>query len=215
ESGDEALLASFKSGEDIHRRTASEVFRVPPAEVTPDQRRAAKAINFGIVYGQTAFGLAAQLGISQQEAAAYIKGYLERYPGVSAWVESNLARARREGCARTLLGRVRWLPELAAKNAALRQFTERAARNTPIQGGSADIIKLAMLEIAKDLAKGRRGAEMLLQVHDELIFEVEAGEVPRFAKRVRGAMEGAVRLKVPLVVDVKAGPNWQDMEKLK
>lgn len=215
ESEDETLTASFKNGEDIHLRTAAEIFHVPADKITTDQRRAAKAINFGIVYGQTAFGLSAQLGISQQEASAYIKAYLQRYPGVSAWVEKNLEKARAAGCVRTLLGRVRWLPDLAAKNAAVRQFTERAARNTPIQGGSADIIKLAMLEIAKGLAKKKHDAAMLLQVHDELVFEVERGEVPAFAAWARGVMEGAVKLKVPLVVDVKAGPNWQDMEKLR
>ncbi|MFI5346977.1 MAG: DNA polymerase I [Elusimicrobiota bacterium] len=215
ESGDETLTASFKNGEDIHQRTASEIFHVPADKITTDQRRAAKAINFGIVYGQTAFGLSAQLGISQQEASAYIKAYLQRYPGVSAWVETNLEKAKAAGCVRTLLGRVRWLPDLAAKNAAVRQFTERAARNTPIQGGSADIIKLAMLEVAKELAKGKRGAVMLLQVHDELVFEADRDEVPAFSKWVRGVMEGAVKLNVPLVVDVKAGPNWQDMEKIK
>jgi DNA polymerase-1 len=215
ESGDEALTASFKSGEDIHLRTAAEIFKLEPSVVTTDQRRAAKAINFGIVYGQTAFGLSAQLGISQPEASAYIKAYLQRYPGVSAWVEKNLAEAKANLSVRTLLGRVRWLPDLAAKNTAVRQFNERAARNTPIQGGSADIIKLAMLEVAKDLAKGKRGAVMLLQVHDELVFEVDKDEVPSFAKWVRGVMQDAVKLRVPLVVDVKAGPNWQDMEKLK
>ncbi|HAZ08710.1 MAG TPA: DNA polymerase I [Elusimicrobia bacterium] len=215
ESEDPTLMDSFVQGEDIHRRTAGEVFHLPPNQVTADQRRAAKAINFGIVYGQTAFGLAAQLGVSQQAAGAYIKSYLERYPGVSAWVKRNLEKARREGCVRTLLGRVRWLPELAAENTAVRQFTERAARNTPIQGGSADIIKLAMLEVASDLAKGKRDAKMLLQVHDELLFEVRTEEVPAFARWVKGVMEGAVKLKVPVVVEVKAGLNWQDMEDLK
>jgi DNA polymerase-1 len=215
ESGDETLTASFKNGEDIHRRTASEIFHIPPEQVTTDQRRAAKAINFGIVYGQTAFGLSGTLGIPQHEASAYIKSYLERYPGVSAWVERNLAQAKRDGCVRTLLGRVRWLPDLAAKNASVRQFTERAARNTPIQGGSADIIKLAMLEVARGLAKGKKDAAMLLQVHDELLFEVAKDEVAAFAAWVRGVMEGARALRVPLIVDVKAGPNWQDMEKIK
>lgn len=214
ESEDPTLMESFARGLDIHSRTAAEVFGVPAGEVSSEQRRAAKAVNFGIVYGQTAFGLAAQLGISQQEAGGYIKRYLERYPGVSSWVERNLDRARREGCVRTFMGRVRWLPGLSAKNTALRQLTERAARNTPIQGGSADIIKLAMLEIARELARGRRKARMLLQVHDELIFEVDGREVPAFAGWVRGVMEGAVRLKVPIVVDVKAGANWQDMEKI-
>jgi DNA polymerase-1 len=215
ESGDATLMESFKNGEDIHRRTASEIFHVAAEDVTVDQRRAAKTINFGIVYGQTAFGLANQLGIPNAEASEYIKKYLQRYPGVSEWVERNLEEAKKQGCARTLLGRVRWLPDLNAKNAAVRQFTERAARNTPIQGGSADIIKLAMLEIAKDLAKSKRGAAMLLQVHDELVFEVDKDEVPAFASWARGVMEGAVKLRVPLVVDVKAGTNWQDMEKIK
>jgi DNA polymerase-1 len=208
-------MDSFKNGEDIHRRTAAEIFHVPADEVTTDQRRAAKTINFGIVYGQTAFGLANQLGIPNAEASEYIKKYLQRYPGVSEWVERNLEKAKADGSVRTLLGRVRWLPELSAKNASVRQFTERAARNTPIQGGSADIIKLAMLEVAKELAKGKRGATMLLQVHDELVFEVDGGHVAPFASWVRGVMEGAVKLRIPLVVDVKAGPNWQDMEKIK
>jgi DNA polymerase I len=215
ESQDATLMKSFEKGEDIHQRTASEVFHCAPSEVTADQRRAAKAINFGIVYGQTAFGLAAQLGIPQGEAGAYIKKYLERYPGVSAWVEANLERARREGLVRTLLGRVRRLPELHAKNAAVRQFTERAARNTPIQGGAADIIKLAMLEIAKAGARKPHGAVMLLQVHDELVFEVDKAEAPAFGKWVKGVMEGAYALRVPLVAEVKTGPNWQDMDKLK
>ncbi|NNN07120.1 MAG: DNA polymerase I [Elusimicrobia bacterium] len=215
ESGDATLTQSFMNGEDIHKRTACEVFHVTPEALTVDQRRAAKAINFGIVYGQTAFGLANQLGIPQGEAGAYIKRYLERYPGVSAWVEKNLAQAKKDGYVRTLLGRVRWIAELAVKNASVRQFGERAARNTPIQGGSADIIKLAMLEVARELAKVQRGGVMLLQVHDELVFEVDAPRVAEFAAWVRGVMENAVKLRVPLVVDVKAGPNWQDMEKIK
>ncbi len=215
ESGDKTLMASFENGEDIHQRTAAEIFHVAASEVTTDQRRAAKAINFGIVYGQTAFGLSNQLGISQQEASTYIKKYLERYPGVSAWVEKNLHEAKENMSVRTLLGRVRWLPELTAKNAAVRQFTERAARNTPIQGGSADIIKLAMLDIAKELEKGKKDAVMLLQVHDELVFEVGKDEVAAFGKWVKGVMEKAYELRVPLVAEVKAGPNWNDMEKLK
>ena len=215
ESQDPVLMESFVKGEDIHLRTASEVFHVPAAQVTADQRRAAKTINFGIVYGQTAFGLSAQLGIPQHEAADYIKRYLERYPGVGAWVAANLEKARAAGSVRTLLGRVRWLPDLAAKNTALRQFTERAARNTPIQGGSADIIKLAMLRIAEELEKGKKPGVMLLQVHDELLFEADAKEAKSFGGWVKGVMEGAMKLRVPLVADVKAGPNWQDMEKLK
>ncbi len=215
ESQDAVLSKSFAEGEDIHLRTAAEIFHIKPEDITTDQRRAAKAINFGIVYGQTAFGLSNQLGISQQEAATYIKNYLVRYPGVSAWVEKNLAQARIDGCVRTLLGRVRWLPDLAAKNAAVRQFTERAARNTPIQGGSADIIKLAMLHIDKELAKGKKNAVLLLQVHDELVFEADKSEAPAFGKWVKTVMEAAIHLRVPVVAEVKIGPNWQDMEKLK
>jgi DNA polymerase-1 len=215
ESQDKTLMESFERGEDIHQRTASEVFHTEPGKVSSDQRRAAKAINFGIVYGQTAFGLSGQLGISQQEAAAYIKSYKERYPGVDRWVEKNLAEAREKGCVRTLLGRVRWLPDLNAKNTAVRQFTERAARNTPIQGGAADIIKLAMLEADKQLKKGRFDAVMLLQVHDELLFEVAKDELAAFAKWIKQVMQDAYELRVPLVADVKAGPNWNDMEKVK
>lgn len=215
ESQDATLMESFEKGEDIHQRTASEIFHVDAKDVTTDQRRAAKAINFGIVYGQTAFGLSNQLGISQQEASTYIKKYLQRYPGVSAWVEKNLSEAKASGCVRTFLGRVRWLPDLNAKNAAVRQFTERAARNTPIQGGSADIIKLAMLEIADELSKGERDAVMLLQVHDELVFEVAKAEVADFSKWVKSVMEKAYQLRVPLVAEVKAGPNWNEMEKIK
>ncbi|MBI3289600.1 MAG: DNA polymerase I [Elusimicrobia bacterium] len=215
ESQDPTLMESFARGEDIHLRTAAEIFHIKPEAITADQRRAAKAINFGIVYGQTAFGLSGQLGISQQEASAYIKRYLERYPGVSAWVAANLEKAKSAGCVRTLLGRVRWLPDLAAKNTAVRQFTERAARNTPIQGGSADIIKLAMLKVSSELAQGKRDAVMLLQVHDELVFEVEKQAAPAFGRWVKAVMEGAIALRVPVVADVKVGPNWQDMEKLK
>jgi DNA polymerase-1 len=215
ESGDTTLTASFENGEDIHRRTAAEIFHIDAKSVTTDQRRAAKAINFGIVYGQTAFGLSNQLGISQNEASIYIKKYLERYPGVSAWVETNLAEAKKNGCVRTLLGRVRWLPDLQARNTTVRQFTERAARNTPIQGGSADIIKLAMLDIAKGLAKEKFDAVMLLQVHDELVFEVSKNQATPFAAWVKAVMEKACALRVPVVVEVKVGPNWNNMEKIK
>ncbi|MBI5241790.1 MAG: DNA polymerase I [Elusimicrobia bacterium] len=213
-SGDQTLSDSFRREEDIHTRTASEVFHVPPEKVSKEMRRGAKAINFGIVYGQTAFGLAAELGIPQAEAGRYIKDYLARYPGVASWVADNLEAARRDGCVRTPFGRVRHLPELHAKNTALRQFAERAARNTPIQGGSADIIKLAMIAAARGLP-GKWEARMLLQIHDELLFEVPRAASRAFAAWAKKTMEGAAELSVPLVVDVKAGENWQDMEALK
>jgi DNA polymerase-1 len=187
---------------------------VPPEAVDKEMRRRAKAINFGIVYGQTAFGLAAELGIPQGEAGRYIKDYLARYPGVAAWVGKNLEAARRDGCVRTPFGRVRHLPELHAKNTALRQFAERAARNTPIQGGSADIIKLAMIAADRGLP-GKWEARMLLQIHDELLFEVPRDQAGRFAAWAKETMEKAAKLSVPLVADVKAGANWQDMEALK
>ncbi len=209
-SGDEVLKDSFVRGEDVHLRTACEVFHVPPDKVDEEMRRRAKAVNFGIVYGQTAFGLSNALGISQAEASAIIKRYFERYAGVAQWLEDNKEEAKRAGLVRTFLGRLRRIPELAAKNTAVRQFGERAANNTPIQGGSADIIKLAMLAADQKLKSSR--ARMLLQIHDELLFEVPQDEVGAFAKDIRAIMEGAVRLSVPLVVDVKAGPNWRDLE---
>jgi DNA polymerase-1 len=213
-SGDQTLSDSFRREEDIHTRTAGEVFHVPPDKVDKELRRRAKAINFGIVYGQTAFGLAAELGIPQGEAGRYIKDYLARYPGVASWVEKNLEAARREGLVRTPFGRVRHLPELHAKNTALRQFAERAARNTPIQGGSADIIKLAMIAADRGLP-GRWKARLLLQIHDELLFEVPRGQAAAFAAWAKQTREGAAKLDVPLVADVKAGENWQDMEAVK
>jgi len=213
-SGDRTLGAAFARDEDVHLRTACEVFHVAPDGVDQELRRRAKAINFGIVYGQTPFGLAAELGIPQGEAARYIKDYFLRYPGVEAWIAKNLEAAREAGLVRTLCGRIRHLPELHAKNTALRQFAERAARNTPIQGGSADIIKLAMIEAAKGLP-GKWQARMLLQIHDELLFEVPRAEVFKFASWAKSVMEGAIKLKVPLVVDLKAGLNWRDLEAVK
>ena len=212
-SGDKTLGAAFARNEDVHLRTACEVFHVSAEQVDKELRRRAKAINFGIVYGQTPFGLAAELGIPQGEAARYIKDYFARYEGVAAWIESNLASARQNGQVRTPFGRVRHLRDINAKNTALRQFMERAARNTPIQGGSADIIKLAMLAVDRELP-GPWRARMLLQIHDELLFEVPREETGRFAAWVRTSMENAAHLSVPLVVDVKVGENWQEMASL-
>ncbi|MDD5658140.1 MAG: DNA polymerase, partial [Elusimicrobia bacterium] len=212
-SEDRDLCAAFASNQDVHLRTACEVFGKAPPEVDRELRRRAKAINFGVVYGQSAFGLAAELGIGQAEAARYIQAYFARHEGVAAWIARNLESARRSGVVRTICGRIRHLPELHAKNAALRQFAERAARNTPIQGGSADIIKLAMLRAAEGLGE-QPGARMLLQIHDELIFEVPRDSVGAFAPWIKGIMAGVMDLRVPLAADVKAGPNWQDMEEL-
>jgi DNA polymerase-1 len=209
-SGDRLLVEAFRNGEDIHTRTAAEVFGVPPLMVTPDERRRAKTVNFGIVYGQTAFGLAAQLGIDRREAELYIQSYFERYSGVRKWIDRTIAEVRGTGMARTLDGRERPIPDLDSRNPNARGFAERTAVNTPLQGTAADLIKLAMIRIDAGLAERGWRSRMLLQVHDELVFEApldEAGAVARFAKET---METVRRLDVPLVVDIGTGDNWRD-----
>ncbi|MFN3322043.1 MAG: DNA polymerase I [Bryobacteraceae bacterium] len=207
-SGDRLLLDAFRAGEDIHTRTAAEVFGVPPLMVTPELRRNAKAVNFGIVYGQTPFGLAAQLGISRTEAETYIRSYFERYAGVKRFIESTVAEVRKTGVTRTLFGRVRPIPDINNRNPNARAFAERTAVNTPLQGTAADLIKLAMIRIDKALA-GRQ-AKMLLQVHDELIFEAPHDEVAEVTRLVKSEMESVDRLDVPLLVEVGIGDNWRD-----
>jgi DNA polymerase-1 len=204
---DPVLVDAFTKGEDIHARTAAEVFSDrPPAE----GRRLAKVINFGIVYGMGPARAARELGVAQDAAAAYIESYFRRYPGVRAFVDGTIAEARSRGWVSTVLGRRRYLPELAARDPAVRQFAERAATNTPIQGSAADLIKLAMLAVDQRLGKDGLGARMLLQVHDELVLEVPAGELPATAAAVRDAMEGVWPLRVPLKVDVHDGANWTE-----
>ena len=207
---DRVLVEAFRNGEDIHTRTAAEVFGIPPLMVTPEQRRNAKTVNFGIVYGQTPFGLAAQLGIDRSEAELYIKGYFERYSGVRKWIDRTIAEVRRTGVARTLDGRERPIPDIDGHNPNARGFAERTAVNTPLQGTAADLIKLAMIRIDAGLAERGWRSRMLLQVHDELVFEAppeEAGALARFAKET---METVRRLEVPLIVDVGIGENWRD-----
>lgn len=214
-SADPVLTQAFLSGEDIHLKTACEVFNLAPGQVDKETRRRAKAINFGIVYGQTAAGLSAELGISREEAKNYIDHYFGVYSGVAQWTKKNLEAARASGFVTTLTGRRRYLPELNSPNGSVRAFAERAAVNTPVQGGSADIIKKAMIDLDEKMRPGpARGARMLLQVHDELLFEVPEGEVEACAGVIKSGMESAFSLKVPLVVELKAGKNWQDMEKL-
>ena len=206
-SGDQALIDAFASGEDIHARTAAEVFADrPPAE----GRRLAKVMNYGIVYGMGAARAARELGVSQAEAAAYIDRYLGRYPGVRAFIDATIAEARARGYASTILGRRRYLPELGARDPAVRQFAERAATNTPIQGSAADLIKLAMLEVRRRLAAAGGGARLLLQVHDELVLEVPADRLAIVEVAVRDAMERVFPLRVPLEVDVRHGTNWAE-----
>jgi DNA polymerase I len=211
-SKDPVLVEAFRTGQDIHARTAEEVFRVGPMAQNAEHRRAAKAINFGIIYGQTPFGLAAQLGIDQKEAAQFIAAYFARYRGVKEYLERSLTEARKAGFTRTLSGRTRPVPEITSPQVNLRNFAERTALNTPLQGTAADLIKLAMIAIVRQLVEQKFQAKMILQVHDELLFEVPHDEMDRLRPLVRKAMEGVHKLAVPLVVDLKAGPNWRDMK---
>ena len=211
-SEDPVLVESFQRGEDIHSRTAQEVFGVAPFAQTAEHRRAAKVINFGIIYGLSPFGLAQNLQIDQKEAAKFIAAYFERYRGVKKYLSEQIADTRKTGVTRTLFGRVRSIPEINSPQVNLRNFAERTAMNTPLQGTAADLIKLAMIEIDRRLTDENFRTRMILQVHDELLFEGPEEELPRLAPLVKQAMEHVHPLRVPLLVDLKAGPNWRDME---
>jgi DNA polymerase-1 len=211
-SKDPVLVEAFRTGQDIHARTAQEVFGVGPMAQNAEHRRAAKAINFGIIYGQTPFGLAAQIGIDQKEAAKFISAYFARYRGVKDYLEASLAEARKAGATRTLFGRIRPIPEITSSQFNLRGLAERTALNTPLQGTAADLIKLAMIAIDRQLTEQKFKSKMILQVHDELLFEAPHDEMDRLRKLVRDSMENVYELAVPLVVDLKAGPNWRDMK---
>lgn len=213
-SQDNNLMHSFLENEDIHRRTASEVFHVPMEEVTSEQRRTAKAVNFGIIYGQTDFGLSKELGISRREAKDYIDMYFSRYPEVESFIAETVEGARKSGYVTTMLGRRRYIKDIESRNRNLRQFAERTAVNSPIQGTAADIIKLAMLRCDQAIRDNNLSAKMLLQVHDELIFEVTKEDAMKLGKIIRQCMEEAVSLSVPLKVDLKAGFNWMEMERI-
>ncbi|MBC7104554.1 MAG: DNA polymerase I [Firmicutes bacterium] len=210
-SRDPGLLEAFREGRDVHARTAAEVFGVPEERVTPEMRRRAKAVNFGIVYGISDFGLARDLKISRAEARGFIDRYLSRHPGVRAYMERAVAAARERGYTTTILNRRRYLPELFSPDRATRGFGERAAINTPIQGSAADIIKLAMVRLDHALESRRLAALLVLQVHDELILDVPGEEVPEVKQLVKEHMENAVRLDVPLPVEVSAGPSWYEV----
>jgi len=207
-SGDASLAAAFNDGDDVHARTASEVFEVAREAVTSEQRSIAKAVNFGVIYGQSAFGLARTLGIPQGRASKYIKKYFERIPGVSAYMNELIARAKREGYAETILGRRRRIPELRSRGAA-RAYGERIARNTPIQGSAADILKLAMVAVEHAI-EGETWCQMVLTVHDELIFECDEARVDELIGIVKPAMEQAVALDVPLEVEAGSGRTWEE-----
>jgi DNA polymerase-1 len=211
-SNDPLLVHAYEENIDIHTLTASEVFGVPAETMDKETRGRAKAVNFGIVYGISAFGLAAQLGIPQAEARAYIDRYFARYVGVKAFIERTLDQVRREGSVRTLFGRMRPIPDMESRNPNQRGFAERTAINTPLQGTAADLIKLAMIAIDRQLTERKLKTRMILQVHDELIFEVPTVETTEVETLVRAEMEGVVKLKVPLVADVGFGPNWRDLK---
>jgi DNA polymerase I len=210
-SEDPALLKAFKDKIDIHRQTAAAVFGIHPELVSPDMRRQAKVVNFGIIYGMSAFGLAKQLGVGNRLASEFIQRYFSQYSGVKAFLDNTLREARERGWVTTLMGRRRQTPHLNSSSRIIRQEAERSAINTPLQGTAADIIKKAMLEVELALEKAGLSGQMLLQLHDELIFEVPRGELGETARVVRQVMEGVVRLKVPLTVDLKVGENWGEM----
>lgn len=203
-SEDPTLLSAFQQGEDIHRHTAAKIFDIPIEQVTDEMRSGAKAVNFGIIYGQGEHGLSQQLGISRKEAGDFIKRYFERYTKVKGYVEESIEKARKTGVATTMGGRVRAIPEINSKNQMLKNAAERLAINTPLQGSAADLIKLAMLEVAKRV----NPSYMILQIHDELLFEIPDEEVDTITPLVQEAMQTIWQLKVPLVVDVKVGKNW-------
>ena len=209
-SGDEHLVRAFNEGEDFHAETAARVFGVPVSEVTPDLRSRAKAVNFGIVYGQQAYGLSQSLHISMAEARDMIDRYYEAYPGVRTFLDSVVARAKQTGYAETMYGRRRHIPELKAKNPQLRGFGERTAMNHPMQGTAADIIKIAMARVSRRLEEEGFAAHMILQVHDELDFECPVNEVERLTAMVRDVMEHVVDLRVPLIAEASTGITWAD-----
>jgi DNA polymerase-1 len=207
-SQDATLIESFRSGEDVHRRTASKIFGVPPEQVSPEQRARAKTINFGVIYGMGPTRLARENDIALEEAKRFIEAYFATYPGVHRYTVECINKAREQGYVTTLLGRRRYLPELFSDNPGMRVAAENMAINTPVQGSSADLIKLAMIHIRERLRREGLRAQMLLQVHDELVFEVPLSELEAVKSLVVEAMEHAIQLDVPIKVDVGAGCNW-------
>lgn len=213
-SQDPVLQQAFRDGEDIHTRTAAEIFGLPLEEVTPELRDRAKAVNFGIIYGISDFGLAQNIGVTRQEAQEYIDGYLRRYQGVRDYMRRTVEQARVKGYVTTLLNRRRYLPDITSRNWTKRSFAERTALNTPIQGTAADIIKVAMLKVSEAIKEQQLSSRLLLQVHDELVFEAPPEEIQVLCSLVKKHMESAMCLSVPLKVDIKLGPNWYEVRGL-
>ena len=211
-SDDPLLVRAYQTDQDIHTLTASEVFGVPAEHMSKETRNRAKAVNFGIVYGISPFGLAAQLNIDQHEARLYIETYFARYQGVRKYIDQVLDEVRREQRVRTLFGRSRPIPDIQSRNANLRGFAERTAVNTPLQGTAADLIKLAMIRIDRRLAEEKLKTVMTLQVHDELLFDVPEDEAEQVQALVKHEMEHVIELKVPIVADCGIGTNWRDLK---
>jgi DNA polymerase-1 len=212
-SGDPAFIEAFHQGGDIHRQTAALIFNVPPDQVTGDMRARAKTINFATIYGQGAFALSRQLGISLEDARGFIARYFERFSGVRSFLDGQIELARRQGYVETLYKRRRYIPELKERNFSLRAYGERNAQNSPLQGSAADLIKLAMVRIHHAIRNQGLAGRMLLQVHDELIFEAPPEEVEAMSLLVREHMENVATLRVPLVVDIGVGPNWLEAKR--
>ncbi|MEW6041295.1 MAG: DNA polymerase I [Elusimicrobiota bacterium] len=211
-SGDPVLTDAFNSDKDIHTSTACEIFNVKESDINEEKRRLAKTINFGIIYGMSSYGLAQQLEITQEEASEYICSYFKKYSRVKKWIDEIIEIARKNGYVSTLLNRMRYLPEINSKNIQMRQFAERTAINTPIQGSSADIIKISMIKIHNEFLHHHTGCSLILQVHDELLFECSLESLEKASKTIKNLMEHSVKLSVPLKVDIKTGENWQNMK---
>jgi DNA polymerase-1 len=214
-SKDTALTNALKKGEEIHRKTASFICGVKESEVSERMRDDAKRINFGIIYGLSAYGLSRDLNIAPEEASRFIDAYFLKYPKVKKYVESQIKYAQNNGFVTTLLGRRRYLPEINSKNMAIRQFAQRQAVNTPIQGSASDLIKMAMNDIHKLLKKNKLSSRMIMQIHDELVFEAPLKELESLVKLVKDSMENVLKLAVPIKVDIKKGKNWLDMEPIR
>ena len=209
-SEDANMIAAFKEGQDIHKATAAKVFNVALDDVTRDQRSSAKAVNFGIIYGQSAFGLAQNLGISRKEAKQIIDSYFDQYPTIKGYMEETVAKARENGYVETIMKRRRYLKDINSANAVVRGFAERNAVNAPIQGSAADVIKMAMIGVDGAMKEANMKSKMLLQVHDELVFDVHESEIEQLQKLVKYEMESAVEIAVPMEVEMEVGDNWLD-----
>ena len=214
-TGEPVLVAAFENDEDIHAATAAQLFHIPLDEVTSDQRRLAKTVNFALLYGQSAFGLARVTGMTNSEAAEFIRNYEKTFPRVRQYVEETLFQARTQGYVQTLLGRKRYLPEMSGLQVTQRQAAEREAINMPIQGTNADMIKIAMIHLDDALRSREARARMILQVHDELVLETPDEEIGAISALVRSCMVEAIELRVPVKVEMKTGRNWYEVQPLR